>query len=49
MENLIPLAVILVLVAAAGGYLWRAKKRGNHCVGCPGGGCGGCSGCKGKH
>ena len=49
MENLIPLAVILVLVTAAGGYLWRAKKRGNHCVGCPGGGRGGYSGCKGKH
>ena len=50
MQNLIPLAIVLVLLAAAGSYLWRAKKRGVHCVGCPGGCSGSCGGCgQGKH
>ena len=35
MENVI---VVLLLVAIAAGIIWyllRAKKRGEHCVGCP--------------
>lgn len=35
MENAI---IIIILVAIAGGiiwYLWRAKQRGEKCVGCP--------------
>ncbi len=49
MENLIIIAVVLVIIAAVSLYLYKAKKRGQTCIGCPcakqcGGGCkGGCS------
>ena len=52
MENLIILAIVGIIVGLAGGYVYRAKKRGVKCVGCPsgcscskgscGGNCGGC-------
>ena len=35
MENLILIAVIFIILAAAVGYLLMAKKRGDKCVGCP--------------
>ncbi len=42
MENFI---IILILLAIVGGivrYLWKAKKRGDKCIGCPHAkGCGG--------
>ncbi len=54
MENLIILAIVGIIVGLAGGYVYRAKKRGVKCVGCPsgcscskgscGGNCGGCGG-----
>ena len=44
MENLIILAVVAVIVTLSGRYLYRAKKRGVKCIGCPSG----CS-CKGSH
>ena len=43
MENLIILAVVAVILALSGRYLYKAKKRGARCIGCPGG----CS-CNGK-
>lgn len=55
MENLIVIAVIAVIVGASALYIYKAKKRGVKCVGCPDSGscasnsCGGkCSGCSGK-
>ena len=50
MVNLIAMAVIVAIVGAAAGYLYKAKKRGVRCVGCPDSGhcsrsCGSCSGC----
>ena len=45
MDNLIVILVIVAIVALAGGYVYRAKKRGNKCIGCPGGCGGSCSGC----
>ena len=33
--NGIIIAVVVVIVAAVGVYLYRAKKRGQACVGCP--------------
>ena len=47
MENLIILAVVAVILALSGRYLYRAKKRGARCIGCPSGcscneKCGGC-------
>ena len=47
MVNIIALAVIGLIVGAAAGYVYKEKKRGARCVGCPyAGSCGGsCSGC----
>lgn len=49
MENLIIIAILLVIIGGVIAYLVRAKKRGETCVGCPyaklEGGCGGsCNG-----
>ena len=47
-DILIVLAVLLI-VGGAGFYVWRAKKRGQKCIGCPYAGKGGCSGsCGGR-
>ena len=35
MENLIILAVVAVIITLSGRYLYRAKKRGVKCIGCP--------------
>ena len=43
MENIIILLIIFVISGAAIRYIYKAKKRGAKCIGCPGG----CSG-KGK-
>lgn len=59
MENVIIIAILLGLVGSIVWYLWRAKKRGETCIGCPcskqcGGQCnGGCdhmkTDCKNDH
>ena len=41
------LAILAVILGSALLYLWKAKKKGVKCIGCPGGGdcngnCGGC-------
>ncbi|MBR2324288.1 MAG: FeoB-associated Cys-rich membrane protein [Clostridia bacterium] len=35
MENYIIIGVILVIVALAFLYLYKAKKKGKKCIGCP--------------
>ena len=35
MVNVIAVLVLLVMLAAAGGYVYKAKKSGQKCVGCP--------------
>lgn len=53
MENLILIAILILILGGATVYLIRAKKRGVKCVGCPSGSkcgknasaCSGCSGC----
>ena len=47
MENLVILAVVAIILALSGGYLYKAKKRGVKCIGCPSGcSCNGkCGGC----
>ena len=35
MESIAVTLVILAIVGAAAGYVYRAKKRGVKCVGCP--------------
>ena len=49
------LLVIAVILVFAGWYIWKAKKTGKKCIGCPdrcacsAGNCsGGCSSCKEK-
>ena len=51
MANIIAILVVLGIVGLAAGYVIRAKKRGNKCIGCPEarscgksglGSCGGC-------
>jgi hypothetical protein len=42
MSNLIIILMLLLLIGLACAYLYREKKRGSHCIGCPmaaGGGC----------
>lgn len=35
MKDLIIIAIILLLAGAALWYLYRAKKKGHKCIGCP--------------
>ena len=51
MENVIIILALLLIVGGASYYVYKAKKSGKKCIGCPdGGSCSGtCScGCKGK-
>jgi len=42
MVNLILIALLAGILLAAGYYVYRSRKRGQACIGCPSGGC--CSG-----
>jgi len=51
MTEIIVIAVLAVIIGSAAGYVYKSKKNGHKCIGCPegtcrGGGssCGGCSG-----
>ena len=49
MTDLIIIAIVGLIVGLAGGYVYRERKKGRKCIGCPhsgtcGGSCGGCSG-----
>ena len=54
MENVILVVVIVAILGAAVWYVYKAKKSGKKCIGCPdsgscSGSCGGCScGCDQK-
>ena len=50
MENLILLALLGLILGGAAGYVYKAKKKGVKCIGCPdgstcSGSCSGCCGC----
>lgn len=48
MVNILATAAIGLIVGAAAGYIYVAKKRGRRCIGCPDSGtCGGNCGCCG--
>lgn len=51
MADLIAGGLIAAVVLAAAFYVYKAKKSGKKCIGCPdSGSCsGGCSGCHGHH
>lgn len=50
MADLIIILVLLLILGGAGWYVYRAKKSGKKCIGCPAGNsCSGhCSGCTGN-
>jgi len=49
MTNIIVIAVVSAVIAAAAGYVYKEKKSGAKCIGCPSGGCSSCScGCGGE-
>ena len=53
MDNIIIIAVLVVIVGLAGLYIFRAKKKGAKCIGCPdskacSGNCCGCTSCNMK-
>ncbi len=35
MENIIIIAVVLLIVSAASYYIYKSKKSGKRCIGCP--------------
>lgn len=39
MENLIILAILVVIVGFAARYVYKSKKSGRKCIGCPDGSC----------
>ena len=47
MVDAIIVAVILVIIGLAAWYVYKSKKSGKKCIGCPEGGCSQCScGCQ---
>lgn len=47
MVDYIIIAVVVLILGAAGRYVYKAKKSGKKCIGCPHGGSCSASGCKG--
>ena len=45
------IAVVLIILGSAGWYIYKAKKSGKKCIGCPDSGTcsGNCSGCSGNY
>ena len=35
MENFILIVILIAVVAGAAGYIYKAKKSGKKCIGCP--------------
>lgn len=51
MENVIIIAILALIIGGAAFYVWKAKKSGRKCIGCPDGGacsgsCGSCGDCQ---
>ena len=44
MENVIVIIVLVVIIGLAAGYVYKAKKSGKKCIGCPDSGACGSSG-----
>ena len=47
MTDVLVIGIIALIVGGAVGYIWKEKKKGRKCIGCPGSSncCGNCSGC----
>ena len=48
-ESIIIIAIVIAVVGLAAGYVYRAKRNGKKCIGCPDSGCGGCCRCGEKN
>jgi len=50
METAVVILILVAVLGFAGRYLYRAKKRGVKCIGCPDGAkcSGNCAGCSGN-
>ena len=53
LENIVIIAVVAMIIALAALYIYKAKKSGKKCIGCPDSGscthnCGSCGGCREK-
>ena len=50
MADILIIAIVALIVGLAGGYVYKAKKAGKTCIGCPDSGkcSGNCSGCSGN-
>ena len=48
MKNIIIVAILLVIVGLAAFYVYKAKKKGKKCIGCPDSCSCSCSNCSGK-
>ena len=35
MDNLIVVVIIALIIGGAGAYIYKAKKKGQKCIGCP--------------
>ena len=44
MKDFLIIAILAVIVGAAAWYVYKAKKNGKKCIGCPDGGCASCPG-----
>ncbi len=51
MEDIIIVAILLIIIGLAAFYVYRAKKKGKKCIGCPNSGScsGSCDSCAGCH
>ncbi len=47
MKNIIIIAILLVIIGLAALYVYRAKKKGQKCIGCPDSGSCSASKCEG--
>lgn len=47
MTNFLVIAVVGLILGLAAGYIYKQRRKGAKCIGCPDGGCcsGNCSGC----
>jgi hypothetical protein len=46
MENVILIIALVAILGGASFYIWRARKKGQKCIGCPSGG--NCTKCDGS-
>ena len=44
MENVILIIALVAILGGASFYIWRARKKGQKCIGCPSGSCEECRG-----